>query len=143
MPKNISPLRIRFDRIHHQLDRLLYGLSIYALPLLIGLISFVALIGWKSIYQTAPAKLLEFRAVQEMGVVFTPANALLQLQAQTPVRHYDTHLSETPIWFTFVADAASGDVPLAAELPSRHAVGTECWDAKTLQHLGRAAVFQR
>lgn len=118
------------------LDRLLYMVSIYALPLSIGLLSVFALVTWKIHDPNSYAKQLAFRVMDGAGAELTPAQALAQLGNRQNVVLQNTHLSEAPFWFAFQFRPATGDGPSMVEFPSRHANDIACWDAADLRPLG-------
>jgi diguanylate cyclase (GGDEF)-like protein len=121
------------------LDRVLYALSAYAMPASIALATVLALSTWQTFFPYSPAKPLSLRIVEESGQAhaLTPAQARQLLAGRPAVLHFDTLRSEQPIWFQFGVDA-TGDEPVMAEFPSRHAVDTACWNADTLAPLGDA-----
>lgn len=68
-----------------------------------------------------------------------PLTEIQQRQSESaPVRYFNTRLSESPVWFSLKlpAEAKPGSV---VEFPSRHAVELACWDATTLNFLGRSS----
>ena len=123
---------------HGRLDRLLYGFSTFALPLFIGLISVVALLSWRTQYPVPDSRPLPMRVMPQSNETLTPALALARLDAQTPVPHFDTQLSELPFWFSLSVPESSDGQHRSVELPSRHAMQTTCWDSDSMQPLGSA-----
>ncbi len=121
------------------LDGMLFRLSTYALPVLIGVASLYALVFYQSTYATSGGKSLEFRVLEDPGSSLTPAQALARLADKMPVALRDNHLSEAPFWFSFVVNSLPDNAPVTVELPSRHAASVSCWDAQSLQLLGRSA----
>jgi diguanylate cyclase (GGDEF)-like protein len=121
------------------LDRVLYALSAYAMPASIALATVLALSTWQTFFPYSPAKPLALRIVEAPGLAqaLTPGQARHLLAGRPAVLHYDTYRSEQPIWFAFGIDA-TGDEPVTAEFPSRHAINTACWNADTLASLGAA-----
>ena len=83
------------------LEAFLFGFSAYALPLLIGIASLMALLLWQPHYETSDTKQLAFSAVEESQQALTPAQALAALQGKAVANHHDTRLSEAPVWFSF------------------------------------------
>jgi diguanylate cyclase (GGDEF)-like protein len=121
------------------LDLLLHWLSLYAVPLAIAAFSLVALTFLESPYSSFGESSLEFRAIQEHGEALEPALALAQLRhVSGTVRFLDTHLSESPFWFSFAVPAARASDATVIELPSRHATDAICWNAADLGYLGGA-----
>ena len=136
--------------IHQGLDALLYSVSVYALPVIIGAMSLLALLVWESSYPAPDSAPLELQSVEQSGEALTPVQALTRLEKEPAQRYRDTRLSEKPFWmrFTVLPDtrAAAGEEPLLVELPSRHATSVACWGAGTspaaasaLAPLGRAS----
>ena len=135
-----SLLRGSLDRYARTgLDKALYGLSTYAVPILIGLASILALCGWENHYSPEGELKIPLRIIEQSNVAKTPAEALAHLKQQPAVPHYDTRLSEVPFWFSFLVQPERTGLPVTLEMPSRHAVEVTCWDAKTLAQLGNAS----
>lgn len=132
-------MRIRQMRLglRASADALLYALSVYGVPLVIGVASLIALMAWQSEYSEGSARALEFR-VAPLKEAAGPEEALARLEALPPVRHHDTGLSEVPFWFAFRVQATAPDQPVVVELPSRHAQETECWRGPDFESLGAA-----
>ena len=129
-------------RIHPALDTLLYGVSIYALPAVIALVSLLALVAWDNKYPLAASTPLELKILEQTGDVLSTTQAITGLERETATGYRDTRLSEKPFWLRFVVqpdarNAGSEDLQLV-ELPSRHATTLVCWNAATQQLLGRA-----
>ena len=125
-------------KIHDRLDRLLYGFSTFALPLIIVLLSGVALLSWKPQYPTPDSLALPLRVLAQGDESWTAAQARSKLDAQKPVPYFDTQLSERPFWFSFTVPEASRQDSRAIEFPSRHAMETSCWEASSSRALGEA-----
>ena len=68
------------DDLNQGLDRMLHGLSTYALPFFIGLMSLLALFAWKTQYPAADPQQLQIRVIKESAAVADPAQALAQLR---------------------------------------------------------------
>ena len=125
-------------RVHALVDAVLYRLSIYGVPLAIGLISLVALLAWKSQYPVGGAVPLGFSVLEQTGTELDPAQARARLANQPTVMYLDTRLSEAPFWLSFSVSPGETEGSAAVELPSRHATQAACWDAATLEPLGSA-----
>ena len=119
------------------LDALLYGISIYALPAVIALVTLLALLVWDQKYPATGATGLELKSIEEISARLKPAESLAQLEREAAAQYRDTRLSELPFWVRFDAPATSDDAAVV-ELPSRHASRIECWNATSLQSLGSA-----
>ena len=139
MAKYFEFIRKKSNQQLTGLEQLLYELSTYAVPMAVLVISLIALISWEKPRPETYAEQLQLRVIKEADDVHTPAQALARLQDAPAVEHQDTRLSETPFWYTFVIQPAAGDAPIMLEFPSRHAMATVCWDAKTLQKLGEGS----
>ncbi|HYD59824.1 MAG TPA: EAL domain-containing protein [Noviherbaspirillum sp.] len=113
------------------------AMSFYIAPLAIALFSLVALVFWNGHYQAAPDRPLRLRVIQSAAPL-TPGEALEQLSGAARVYQYETRLSEDPVWFSFQLAADTG-MQTAVELPSRHAVEMACWDAVSMQPIGKAS----
>ena len=123
-------------RVHALVDAILYRLSVYGVPVAIGLISLAALLTWKSQYPVGGAVPLGFSVLEQTGAELDPAQARAQLADRPTVMYFDTRLSEAPFWFSFSVPPGGAEGSAAVELPSRHATRAACWDAATLEPLG-------
>ena len=118
------------------LDKGLYWVSAYAVPVLIGALSLLALFYWDNHYPSDGAVRVLFHLIKQSDQVNTPQQAL-QALSQQPDRHYhDTRLSEAPFWLSFIVKPDPSGSPVAVEFPSRHATSVTCWDALSLAELG-------
>ncbi|MDD2918952.1 EAL domain-containing protein [Rhodoferax sp.] len=139
MPKPSGFFRNRTDQFNHFLEQMLYVFSTYALPLVIGLLSLLALFAWKTQYPFTEPRQLPIQVIQGAADTLEPAQALALLRGQTLRPFHDTRLSETPAWFTFVIPKDVAPSARMVEFPSRHAMDVACWDASTLSPLGRGS----
>ena len=126
-------------KLNQGLERLLHAFSTYALPILIGLVSLLALLAWKTQYPVTEPQQLQIRVIQGSSGVAEPSQALAQLPEGPLEPFHDTRLSEVPVWFTFIVPKDVEHTPLMVEFPSRHATEVACWDARTLNPLGRGS----
>ena len=133
----LSP-RSWMKRAYAALDLLLYGISNYGAPVLIGFVSVLALFAWDEQFATSGQSPLAFRVFEQTSNVLGPAQALEQLGDRPGVGYYDTKLSESPFWFSFKVQPTTGDEAVSIELPSKHAVVAACWNAARLEPLGSA-----
>lgn len=136
MPKLTGFVQPRFDRLNQGLDSLLHVFSTYAVPILIGLVSLLALLAWNTQYPVVEPQQLEIRVLKASSDSVAPAQALEQLSEHRATPFHDTRLSERPVWFSFVVPQTVQPRPLVVEFPSRHAMDIACWDAKTLSPFG-------
>jgi len=125
----------RIEPLNQSLDQLLYVFLTYALLVVIGALSLVALFVWPSQYPVSEPQQLPIRVVQESSGAMAPAEALARLQERPFSPFHDTRLSEAPVWFFFVVPKDAEKTPLIIEFPSRHAMDIACWDASTLRPL--------
>lgn len=121
--------------LNRTVEELLYRACVYAVPLAIALMTAAALFLWTSQYGGTMGNPLDLRFVHESGFGLTPVEARARLAEAPATRHYDTRLSEAPVWLRFAVPAGNGT---AVELPARHTLAVACWDAATLASLGEA-----
>jgi len=117
----------------------LQALSVYLIPLLVGLLTLLALAFWHSHYTSAHGSPLQFKALHDAQGTWQPAQALQRLQAPdiAAVPSLNNELSQAPFWLLLQAPTGSA-APLGQqriEFPSRHTQRLECWDAATLAPL--------
>lgn len=120
-------------------DGLLFGLSVFAVPLAIAGMTLIAFFSWQNQYDIRGASPIEFRILEQAGDALDARQALARLSDAPPVRHHDTRLSESPFWFSFTAQPSAAGEDIDVELPSRHATEAACWNAETLDALGQAS----
>jgi diguanylate cyclase (GGDEF)-like protein len=113
-------------------------LSVYFVPVGVLLVSVLAYASWNNHYAASGDVALPVRVLAESGAPLDPASALRHLASVPAVERYDTHLSETPVWFTVRPQDLPGG-PQVIEFPSRHAIDISCWDAASLASLGSAS----
>lgn len=124
--------------VNTAIDTLLYRFSIFGVPAAIGILTFTALIAWKSQYPTSGGAPVEFHILEQTSDALEPNEALEQLVTRPVVRNYDTRLSESPFWLSFVVPAIGNDLSMDIEFPSRHATAVTCWNAADRNLLGDA-----
>ncbi len=120
------------------IEWLLYRFGLIAVPIMIGVVTLISLGLWDSQYLSGNGTALDMRFVHESGEALTPPEAQRRLTQALAVRHYDTRLSEAPVWVSVKMPPAVAGVPVAVELPSRHALEVACWNGATLAPLGSA-----
>lgn len=118
-------------------DSLLYWLSVYGVPAVIGLGSLLALATLPDQYPLDGASALELRILKQEGEALTPPEAVARLAEQPVEYSLGTRLSESPFWFSFAVPAS--DQAVVVELPSRHALEAACWSAAGFHPLGSAS----
>ncbi len=127
-------LRMRLQKI---LEGALYGVSVYALPLLIGIVTLLALTLWDTQLKVSPATPIDFASLEQSGPELSAADARKALAQAALSRYRDTRMSENPFWLRFSVVPMQDEL-VAVELPSRHAARIECWSAPDLRPLGTA-----
>ncbi len=140
--KSVLPTSRRLSSLHvvqTGLDRALSFLSVYLIPVAIALVSLLALLTWSDRYQSAPQQKIEFQALIEQA----GSSGLSLEQAQDrlaglpTISHFDTKLSQQPVWFTFRTPDASQQGYMV-EFPSKHLVEMSCWNGTSKAALGSA-----
>ena len=135
-PKQAALNPRSIDKINLWLEVVLHTVSTYAIPILIGLVSLLALLDWKPQYPATVAQKLGLQVIQGQSPGMEPEQALALLRPRPIKYDHETKLSELPVWFSFVVQNESPGVPLMVEFPSRHATDISCWDATSLSLLG-------
>lgn len=125
-----------FSRVHAVLDRVLHGLALYMLPAVVAVVSIIGWLSWDGVYQSPGPDQLRIRVMLEDKPGIAPLQMFEALSARPEQTHFETRLSEQPVWFSF--SGANTAVPSAIEFPSRHATAIACWDATTGAGLGEA-----
>lgn len=126
----------QLEAVHRLLDQVLYWLSVYAFPLVVCLVSVVALVSWNSEFAFVPGVPVEFNAYTQTESILSPKAALERLSNPVhPVSTLNTHLSESPHWLSF--ELPPGRINRdAIEFPSRHTQELQCWDASSFREMG-------
>ncbi len=119
------------------MESLVWALSIYLVPLLIGVVSLAALFLWDNQYTFSDGKPLELQVFAPAPGAVSLEEVAVRLDAAPSVTRFDTERSETPVWFSFHAESKDPSDGMV-EFPSRHAVEIACWDRATLQPLGES-----
>jgi hypothetical protein len=98
MPNISDRFQTPMPHLNDRLDRLLFSLATYALPVIIGLLSLIALFVWPSQYPLTNPKPLSFRVITQTEASLEPEQALVRLNNQPLVSLYDTRLSGYHFW---------------------------------------------
>lgn len=132
-----------FARYVSHIDKYIFSivriLSIYAVPLLIAIVSVIALTRWDNFYATEDKQQLPIRVLDpaETSNNIAPSDVSNKLKDIQSTMGFDTKRVEEPIWFGL--DTRGQDQSFnIVEFPSRHAIKLACWDADTLEFLGDA-----
>lgn len=126
------------QRMREAIDALIYRMSVFGVPVVIGVVTLIALSAWDEMYPEGKGIALRVSVQQDLGGTLSPRGALARLGGRPALPHHDTQLSESPFWFSFVARPAEQAAPVEIELPSRHATEIACWEGESLRSLGRA-----
>lgn len=134
-----SPTRLTRKRaglVNQFVERVLLWFSNYIVPIIIGLASLLALLAWQHQFLINSPEQLDMKVAPEGSGLTTPSSALEILRRVSSVEHYDTQLSETPVWMLLPSVAATRIADRVIEFPSRHAIDIACWDTITFKFLG-------
>ncbi len=128
----------RTRQISAAIDYLLNRLSYYLIPAAICVLSVFALFIQEDARSPSGGVKLSFHAGQQPAQEgWSPASALNALNKLPLVQRQDTHLSELPYWM-LVEPLADQVGERVIEFPSRHLQEIACWNARTLELLGKA-----
>lgn len=141
MTTNSENLIKRPDQVNQALDFLLHSFSAYALPVVIGLLSWLSVFVWTTQYVAAEPESLDFRVLKTADAK-SPEQILPLLRNAPAVKYVDTELSELPYWIAFTVAPKDASKPVAVEFPSRHASKLACWGGAALAPLGNASQLQ-
>jgi diguanylate cyclase (GGDEF)-like protein len=122
------------------LERWLYRLSAYAVPIMIALLSLMAVLVWAPQYPaSAQTSTVLFQVVEDADHRWSLAEAKLALRDHPYITFADNRLSESPFWFAFKNPEAlpDGTYPIL-EFPSRHASEIACWSARDDRLIGES-----
>ncbi len=135
-----SATAVWLSACHQRLDRLLFLLSTYLLPLLMAGLSLLALLVWPNHYPNLHGQTLKFQVLEDRSGNWQPHDALQALSRPDvlTVEHRDTQLSTHSFWLRMDVVEHDSAVPQAVEFSSRHATDMTCWDARSLSELGHA-----
>lgn len=135
-PKHSALRARRVETIYLFLESLRLAVATYAIPLMIGLVSLLAMLYWKAQYPSMEGQHLQLQVVQSPDTTMGPEQMRAQLGRQPAGIDYETKLSESPVWFSFAVENEASTSPQVLEFPSRHAMDISCWDADSLKLLG-------
>jgi len=140
MSNTNSPASGRWRALNLGLEEVLYRFGQYVVPVMVGIVSLIALAMWSNQYLADSGAPLDIRFLREEpgARAIAPGEAHARLIQGLAVRYYDTNLSEAPVWIGFTVPAAvPGAAPALVELPSRHATGISCWQVEGMTLLGQ------
>jgi diguanylate cyclase (GGDEF)-like protein len=121
-----------------RLDRFLFALSVYLVPMTIALGAFLSLFLPFRFQSSGPTQVV-FSAFSDERGQMRAADALQRLASAPPATRasLSTKLSEAPFWFVF-SIPADKQAHTIVEVPSRHAQTLACWQISDLKPFGRA-----
>jgi diguanylate cyclase (GGDEF)-like protein len=126
------------------LDWVSTALAFYAIPIAIAFVSLTSLLLWKDLYNVDSEQQLQLHVLPPTSEELSLASAQQKLQAAPAVYHYNTKLSELPVWFSFaVTEPNDSSQTRVVEFPSRHAVNIQCWNGQTGTQLGDTSSDKR
>lgn len=120
------------------MDKLLWAMSIYLVPIAIGLVSVAAIFVWDDQFAGGNSQALPMQVLLESSASLSTRQALDRLDSQPVVARFDTKRSERPVWFAFATSPGARERGTTVEFPSRHASTITCWDRAELKPLGEA-----
>jgi diguanylate cyclase (GGDEF)-like protein len=113
--------------------------SVVLVPILVAVFTIVAFATLDSHFGHSDPSPSPFHVLSDPEQRLLPAQALQELAA-TPLQTFsNTHLLETPFWFSLSVPAAANSGLTVLELPSRHAQQVSCWDGASQRLLGTAS----
>lgn len=122
-------IKNRFDLLTH--------MSTLWVPILLGLFTAVIIFTQDGLHTNILSNNLKIKVLEDENNTLKVSSALALLRQQKSVPHVDTGLSEAPFWILVTQTSAAKKRGIL-ELPSRHMLSAECWDAKSLTALGKA-----
>ena len=125
-------------RLRVVMDAILWAMSIYMVPIAIGLVSIAAVFLWDDQYGGGQPQPTAIQVLMDPGGKLDVPQAHQQLEEVPFVARFDTKRSEQPVWFMFGIPAHAPARSATVEFPSRHASSIACWDRDTLAPLGEA-----
>lgn len=114
----------------------LQWVAAYAIPLLVGIFTLIALTTWQLRYNPVVNNAIGVRVLPESAsLTLTLKEATIKLTTAPKVMSHETYRSRYPVWFRI--DPGELDPGTTyIEFPSRHAVEISCWNADTQELLG-------
>ena len=139
MKHNPTTGRQGWSILHARLDAFLYGLSTYATPVVLVLLTVTALLFWDNYYAAPGARELPFRALStSVGEQLTPQQAADRLRGTPTVTQMDSRLITTPFWITVRIGDKASFASDSVDFPSRHTSELTCWNQANFDWLGHA-----
>ncbi|MEO6985125.1 MAG: EAL domain-containing protein [Paralcaligenes sp.] len=120
------------------LDRFIYLFSLYAVPTIIVVLSFLTIAYLYNPYETQGYASLAVKSITPDLSIQEPAQALGALQTQRATQQQRIKSVASPSWLLINAlPSAKHDNPVI-EIPSTQTQSIACWNATTLTSLGNA-----
>lgn len=109
------------------------------MPVAILALSAFALFNWPSAYPYADGLPLEMKVFAQRGDEASSADAIADRleDERGRVTVYASRMLPHPVWLSVGIPSTDAPRPVL-ELPDRHGIEVECWDADSNKHLGRA-----
>ncbi|TAL89167.1 MAG: phosphodiesterase [Candidimonas sp.] len=120
------------------LDRFICFFSLYAVPIVIAVLSVLTIAYLHNPYATHRNTPLAIRLITPEPAIQKPAQALQTLRGQPAAQRQDINSVGTPSWLLIdVPASAQLDNPVI-EIPSTYTQSLACWNAATLEPMGTA-----
>ncbi len=129
---DLPPLR----RIERSIGIGVYRFSIYALPLFIAALSWVALQYWPARLVPVVPPPLSLQVLEDTTASKDIAAMRAKLDSQPLVRNLDTQLSEQPFWLSTTIDEVAARQPMVIAFASVHVRELTCWDMADQSMIG-------
>lgn len=123
-------------RIERTIALSVYRLSTYALPVVIGALSIIALHYWPARLVALQPLLLPLQVIEDAAASKDLNAVLALLNAQAPVHNHDTQLSEQLFWLATTIEKDRAHQAMVIAFASAHVRDLACWDAQNLTLLG-------
>src|SRR5437764_5627847 len=109
MPNASRPARSSvFQLAQAGVEAVLQLFAYYLIPIVIGVVSVIALLFWHNQYRATGDVGLKMQVMLPDAALSKPVAALAALRARPPVDSFDTHLSEQPVWFSVASASRQG-----------------------------------
>ena len=110
------------------------GASATLIPIVMALVTLLALFAWHDEYAASAIGNLSFSVVAA-APGDSPSAAVVELASTQPKQEFQTH-SETPFWIAFTIPTGINE-PVTAELHDRHIINLSCWNSASGEYLGK------
>ena len=127
----------RLKRIERAIAIAVYRFASHVLPLLIGVLSFMALQYWPSQLVRLNPVPLQLKVLEDPTASKNLDTMLALLDAQPSVRNQDTQLSEQPFWLSTTIGKELIQQNMVVAFASAHVRDLACWETQNGTLLGR------